>query len=81
MKITQDGREYAAQKEIDEQAALGCGDEGEGGGVCGEWWGDLCEENGLGVNPMTARLEINGKPISNHHIGDLQRWNYRELRR
>jgi hypothetical protein len=34
MKITQDVREYAAQKEIDEQAALG-GLEGEGGRVCG----------------------------------------------
>jgi hypothetical protein len=29
MKITQDVREYAAQKQIDEQAALG-GDEEEG---------------------------------------------------
>ncbi len=33
MKIAQDVREYAAQKEIDEQAALGVGDERETGGV------------------------------------------------
>ena len=45
MKITQDVREYAAQKEIDEQAALGSGDEGEGGGVCGGWRGDLSNPN------------------------------------
>jgi len=32
-KITQDVREYAAQKETDEKRR-GRGDEGEGGGVC-----------------------------------------------
>jgi len=37
MKITQDVREYAAQKEIDEQAALEVGNEREGGGVCDSW--------------------------------------------
>ena len=34
-------REYAAQKEIDEQTRAGRGDEGKGGGVCCCGWGDL----------------------------------------
>jgi len=41
MKITQDVREHAAQKEIDEQAALGVRMKEKGGRVCGERWGDL----------------------------------------
>jgi len=41
MKITQDVREYAAQKEIDEQAALGV--EREGGRIHHIWSGDLPE--------------------------------------
>ncbi len=39
MKITQDVREYAAQKEIYEQAALGFG--------MNQWWGDLSSRTAL----------------------------------
>ena len=41
MKITQDVREYAAQKEIDEAAALGVGMEEKAEEFVGEWWEDL----------------------------------------
>lgn len=43
MKITQDVREYAAQKEIDEQAALGVGMKEKAEEFCGEWWRGLRE--------------------------------------